>query len=323
MPEPTVVVRGTGSIGVRHLRVLRDRLGLRPVAMPVRQERREALEREGFETVADLADVGRRAPVFSIVATDTARHLGDASELLAFGPVLVEKPLAATSRSLDDFTRARPFPGHRVAVGYCLRFSPSLHAFRDQMSRLGHVHAVRIESQSYLPDWRPARDYHDSYSGRVDEGGVLRDLSHEIDYAVWLFGRPGSIFATVERTGRLGIDVDDSAEVCWRTPLGALLSLRVDYLTRVARRRMLAFGSEGTLMWDALLGTVTLEVPGRDAEIVVQPSTADDWLAAQAHVFLGQSAGPLATLDEGAFVVKVIDAAFDAARAGAWQPVAH
>ena len=50
--------------------------------------------------------------------------------------------------------------------------------------------AVRVECQSWLPYWRPERDYRESYSARADEGGVLRDLVHELDYAIWAFGGP-------------------------------------------------------------------------------------------------------------------------------------
>ena len=38
----SVAVRGTGSIGMRHLHVLRDRLGCVAIAVPVRSERATA-----------------------------------------------------------------------------------------------------------------------------------------------------------------------------------------------------------------------------------------------------------------------------------------
>ena len=38
-------------------------------------------------------------------------------------------------------------------------------------------------------NWRPKQDYHTSYSAYKNKGGgVLLDLSHELDYATWIFG---------------------------------------------------------------------------------------------------------------------------------------
>ena len=50
--------------------------------------------------------------------------------------------------------------------------------------------SAHVSCQSWLPDWRPGRDYRESYSARADEGGALRDLVPELDYATALLGRP-------------------------------------------------------------------------------------------------------------------------------------
>ena len=111
---------------------------------------------------------------------------------------------------------------------------------RDLLPQIGAVHAVRVECQSYLPDWRPGSDYRESYSARADEGGVLRDLIHEIDYATWLFGWPVAVTARYGNTGRLGIAAEEWAELAWEAPADVEVSMRLDYLTRPPRRVMRA-----------------------------------------------------------------------------------
>jgi predicted dehydrogenase len=78
-----------------------------------------------------------------------------------------------------------------------------------------------------FPEWRPARDYRESYSASSEQGGVLRDLIHEIDYAVWLYGKPVAIIAQLSNSGRLGIAAEESADLLWRTPCGATVSIRL------------------------------------------------------------------------------------------------
>src|SRR5256885_17234099 len=98
-----VVVRGTGSMGTRYLRILRDRIRVRTVALPVRGDRVDELRRHGFEAVRSRDDIPRSGTVSSIVATDTHRHLKDAGDLIPLGNVLIEKPLAATADGLGPF----------------------------------------------------------------------------------------------------------------------------------------------------------------------------------------------------------------------------
>ena len=55
------------------------------------------------------------------------------------------------------------------------------------MKKKVKVFNINIISNSYLPKWRK-RDYRTSYSSSKSQGGgVLLDLSHELDYLTWIF----------------------------------------------------------------------------------------------------------------------------------------
>ena len=55
-----VAVLGTGSIGMRHLGVLRAMDGVRPIAVPVRPERVNELSGAGLATARDVEDAVHR-----------------------------------------------------------------------------------------------------------------------------------------------------------------------------------------------------------------------------------------------------------------------
>ncbi len=86
-----------------------------------------------------------------------------------------------------DSARPTPLPLTRAAPtsGSPLRCEPTRPSASCSPSSAASARRARRTSaaQSWLPDWRPDRDYRESYSARLDEGGVLRDLVHEIDYA--------------------------------------------------------------------------------------------------------------------------------------------
>jgi predicted dehydrogenase len=303
------IVIGTGSIGLRHLSILRNG-GCSVFALPKRAERREELQKLGFAVATSLADAAECGVTRAIVASDTRLHELDTVATLQCGmDALVEKPLTPTLAEAGRIRAAACTAGRRVLVGCTLRFSESLQKFRAWLPRLGALHSVRIECLSYLPEWRPDRPYRESYSARAAEGGVLRDLIHEIDYAGWLFGWPQRVQATLRNLGRLGIESEEIADLFWVTPGGVAVSMNLDYLTRTPSRRMTARGEQGVLEWDALCNRVQITTVEGLTEFV-STQTRDEMVLAQDLAFLSALNDPhLATLDDAVRAVAVCEAA--------------
>lgn len=323
-----VAVLGTGSIGMRHLDLLGRVDGVSPLAVPTRPARRHELVQAGYTTAEGLEEAVRMGAALCVIATDPKRHLEDALAAMDRGlDVLVEKPLATTAREAEQIVRHARSSRRKLFVGCVLRFSESLKTFRERLPAVGRLHAVRIECQSYLPDWRPGRPYQASYSARADEGGALRDLIHEIDYAGWLFGWPATVQARVRNLGRLGIEADEIAELTWETPSGALLSVCLDYLSRPPRRSLRAAGEGGTIAWDGMSGTVTVGVAGAPVEELRSSQTRNEMFLAQARAFLDACEGKLdfrlATADHGVKALAICDAARLASDEGRETSVGH
>lgn len=312
MIESAVVVLGTGSVGYRHLSVLRS-LGRKCIAVPVRPERARTLSAEGWEVASSLDEAATMGARAAVIATDTHRHVPDTQHALRLGlDVLCEKPLAedavAASRLPDLPEGSRP----RLFVAYCLRFDEGLSALRARLGSIGKIHSVRIECRSFLPEWQPYRDYRESYSARASEGGVLRDMSHEVDYACWLFGIPKAVSGTIGNTGRLGIESEEIAEAFWVAPGGACVSMALDYLSNPPSRFVRAHGSLGEIEYDFLSRCLVLrETSGRKQEERLQGNPGDMYVE-QMRRFLqaasGGDHGALATGGHGLNVLALCDA---------------
>ena len=314
-PIQYVAVLGTGSIGMRHLRILQGLSHVTPIAIPCRSTRRKVLDQQGFITAENLGEAVRSWSVEAcIVASDTARHVSDSLEVLTQGlNCLVEKPLARNGgEGLVLQQKVLELQGS-LHVGCYLRFSESLSRLRTGLSRVGAIHSVRIECQSFLPDWRPDRPYRDSYSSRPDEGGVLRDLIHEIDYAGWMFGWPTALQARLGNTGSLGIAAEESADLSWQTKDGVIVTLRLDYLTRPPRRNITVCGSHGTWTWDGISNMALYEGAEKISERVTSAQTRDQMLTDQAKAFLairrGEFSPCLASGADGLRAILICDAA--------------
>jgi len=324
--EPiSVAVLGTGSVGTRHLHAFKA-VGARPVAVPLRAERRGELKAAGFATSESLAAAWESGARSCVIATETGRHAEDALAAVACGyDVLIEKPLSSDAESARAFLAAAKKGGRGVRVACVLRFYAALERFRERLPEIGAAHSVRVECRSYLPDWRPQRPYKESYSARAQDGGVLRDVIHEIDYAGWLFGWPKFVDARLGNTGRLGIASEEWAELLWESAAGSV-TVGLDYLTRTPRRGARAVGEKGALDLDLLAQTVTFTPAGGTPKTETISQPRDAAFEAQARAFLGACAGKpddrLASLLDGWRAVAVCDAARASSAAGRRQEVA-
>ncbi len=152
--EDRALVVGAGSIGLRHQRVLSG-LG---VVTDLVSRRPEPQGAEQVRIHAELGPALRSVkPTYVVIATETAAHLrvieGLAREGFQ-GRVLIEKPLAAAP--LLDPTALQSLPFRTVAVGYQLRFHPTVVAARTVMAS-DRIVAIDAYVGQHLAAWRPGR----------------------------------------------------------------------------------------------------------------------------------------------------------------------
>ncbi len=314
-----------GSIGRRHLANLR---ALRPAAkIGVLRERGGADPVPDADHVfAHLDDALGFAPEIAIVAGPATRHLAVAQPLAQSGAhLLVEKPISHDMHgvgALIELCRAR----RRVLmVGYVLRFHPAAQRARAELAagRIGRLLALRAEVGQHLEDWRPALDYRKSVSARAElGGGVLLELSHELDLARWMAGEVERVSAESASLGGLEIDVEDCAELLLAFESTALGSIRVDMLQRPALRRCTLIGERGRLELDLLAGRLVLHAAGESSPrelCATPPASRDELYRAELAHFLScaeSGAEPCVTGEDGRAALALALAAKRSAATG-------
>ncbi|MCB0791914.1 MAG: Gfo/Idh/MocA family oxidoreductase, partial [Flavobacteriales bacterium] len=226
-------------------------------------------------------------------------------------PLLIEKPLAADPIPADAFAEAKA----PIQVGYCLRFQPALAAVAAAVwdGAVGTVRLLRAQVGQYLPDWRPGTDYRAGVTARADlGGGALRELSHEIDLALWLGGPVSGVRARLANTGALGIETDEVADLTLTFASGAVGSVQVDLLRRAPRRLLSVTGDDGTVEWDGIAATARLFRDGAWTDLTPPDDGGGDMYDRQFRHFLARvadGAAPLVGPDAGRAVLDVVAAA--------------
>lgn len=321
MVERLLIV-GLGSIGKRHLRIARE---LVPEADIRVLRHRPCSEAPQFSDgcMSDLCTVSEFMPQAAIISTPATFHLHIAEELAKIGcHLFIEKPLAANLQEVSEFLELVRKETIQCLVGYNLRYLPSLVEFRRLLHEgvIGKPLSVHSEIGQFLPNWRPGTDYREGVSARHDlGGGVLLELSHEIDYLRWIFGEVKWVSSWVGRLSDLEIDVEDSAKLMMGFSMPGsdaeiLASLNMDFIRRDTTRNCIVVGSDGSLRWNGLTGTVECysSISNSWQEVFSFQHQRNDSYRLQMQHFLNVIEGSqqvYVTGEDGMAVLKIIDAA--------------
>ncbi|MFP3939040.1 MAG: Gfo/Idh/MocA family protein [Thermoanaerobaculia bacterium] len=247
-----VLVAGLGTMGRRHLRSLLN-LGVGDVAL-LRSRPEPPEDHPDLPVYTSVQEALARRPDLVVVATPASRHLEVALPAARAGcHLFIEKPLAAGEAGLEELCSEAGKRRLVVAVGYDLRLEPGLLHIRKLLrgGTLGAPLALQAQVGQYLPDWRPGRDYRRTVTARRDlGGGVILELSHELDYARWLMGPVHAVSCLAARVGRLETDVETLAMIQLELAGGALGSIQLDCLQRAPSRTCRIVCEQGTILWD-------------------------------------------------------------------------
>lgn len=293
------MVAGLGSIGTRHARILTE-LGLAVTTV----------SRRGGGDHRSIGEAVSRGQVdYVVIATETARHIDALRELAQAGfrgTVLVEKPLLARLEPLPSFPFAKLF------VAYNLRFHPVMTALARRIEGRSAITVSAYVGQD-IRDWRPGRDHRDTASSTVAAGGgVLRDLSHELDYLLWLFGPWQRVAALGGASGARDLEVDDHLALLVEMERARVVQVHLDYLDRPGLRRIRINLADETI--EANLVGGNLIVNGTATPYTSERDTS--YRAMHEAALSGD--GPLCSLAEGVAVMDLIDASERALNSKSW-----
>ncbi len=327
-----ILLVSLGSIGRRHLRNTKELLPDATLCIWRHKPGDTPPEAEGIDVVYSLQDAMDFAPDAVLVSSPASFHAVQCAPFAEKGvPIFVEKPLEATAAALDPLSQALEAGKGLFFVGYVLRFQPLMAALRQVIldGAIGQVRTAHVATGQYLPDWRPDSDYREGVSAQAHlGGGVLLELSHELDYARWFFGQPSVVTAEADKLSDLDIAVEDSATVIYGYP-DKRVTINVDFLQRVAAMTLKVVGSEATLEADLIAETAHIVSPdGRQELDVPKLQQGNEMYLRQFDAFFAKAFADYTPIFEGsrqieyagfedaAAVLRLVDAAKQSARSG-------
>jgi predicted dehydrogenase len=206
-----ILIIGLGSIARKHIDAIRA-LKIDAKIYALRSNQNTTSE-DKIENIFSLEHFD--IPIdFAIISNPTNLHYKYIKILAEKEiPIFIEKPAIHSLENSDALIKLVESKKVITYVACNLRFHPCLVFLKNYLNSVQtRINEVNVYCGSYLPDWRPGKDFRKIYSANAEMGGgVHLDLFHELDYTTWLFGFPNKSFSIKRNVSSLDIDAIDYA----------------------------------------------------------------------------------------------------------------
>ena len=140
--------------------------------------------------------------------------------------VLIEKPL------FDKFYKIKKKMKNQYFVGYNLRYHPVIKYLKKKISKK-RIFSINIISHSFLPSWRK-KNYTQSVSASKKlGGGILLELSHELDYLKWMFKNISILNVLNKKISNLKINTDDVLNISGKIGKNNFFNLISNFFSKI------------------------------------------------------------------------------------------
>ncbi len=211
MKPVKIALVGCGHISVEHLQNLKasshfEIVGVADIVEKTAKQRAEEFNIPRWTTSYKdfLSDETVEA---LMILTTPVTHAEIATHALRAGKhVFCEKPLAISVADCQAILQAVEESKRVFSLGYTMRYSPDALNFRDLIlnNRIGRP--VFFRDIWALSKGSPSPAIHDAQLG----GGVLFELSHWLDFVLFVFGAPKKVYATMARFKPNDTSADDT-----------------------------------------------------------------------------------------------------------------
>jgi predicted dehydrogenase len=274
------------------------------------------------------------------VCSETREHAPLIARAAARGlAVLCEKPLGTSLADAERIAATVRRAGIVFMQSFPKRFDPVSHRLRQIVASgdLGTLTLARIRHGHFYglqPDFRE-RWYVDP--ARSGGGALLDEGVHAADLLAWLFGLPQSVTA-VTSDAALKLPVEDLGIAVFRYAAGLVAEITSSFTFAAADASIELYGTRGTVLvsgvdlasrditHEGFVRVFRTDAPERrwQVEPIVPRFKQGEFHQQNALAFvdgLERGTPPPITVDDGVRAMKMIDAAYAAARTGQPQTI--
>lgn len=246
-----VLIVGYGSSGKRYYKIIKDRYP------EIETKVYSYTQRKNNFFIKNKTELKLFNPSIVFFCNPSSKRMEFVDLIRETPNIFFEKPIAnninEAKKILKNFNNKK-----LTAVGYNLRLLNILNFVKINLQKfLGNVYSFNCESGYNLKKWRK-KDYTTTVTAsRTLGGGAFLELSHELDYINWIFGKKYKAEAYSINTNLLNINVEDNVKIIFNFSNNILGSLSLDLLSDYKKRFITINGAKGILKVDLIKNKIT------------------------------------------------------------------
>lgn len=294
-----ILIIGYGSIGKRHYAILKDFKIVKNIDVVTKQNIDNI---KTFKILDDIKDIS--VYDYFIISSETIKHYEQLKYIcnkVSNKKILVEKPLY--DKKYEDIKT-----NNKIYTAYNLRFHPIIEKLKEILKN-EKIYYANIICGQYLPTWRVGSDYRKSYSADINQGGgVLRDLSHELDYTNWLFGEIDTIQSINTKISDLEINSDDIFTAIATTKNKIIINITMDYISKTPIRQMIIHTKENTIQANIIENIITIDSKSNKRKTIKLGKIDRNWTYLKMHqAILDNNDKILCSFEDGKKIIETIN----------------
>ena len=219
-----VVIVGTGNIAFKHASIIRKLYPKKIISLY--NYRKKVFSKKDindykisniFNSILNENDevIPKNIDSFAIIASPASHHI---KHSLIFAKkkfhLLLEKPLTSENIRLNNSLVGDLKRNNLIShVAYNMQFLSCMIMLKNILTKklYGKPLHCNITALTNFINWRPNKSFKNTVTAsRLLGGGVVNELSHEIDYMKYLFGYPISYEFSCNKNNKLKLDIEDS-----------------------------------------------------------------------------------------------------------------
>ncbi|RBQ24107.1 UDP-N-acetylglucosamine 3-dehydrogenase [Candidatus Methanobinarius endosymbioticus] len=260
MKTVNVGVIGVGAMGYNHARVYYRLENANLVGVSDVSERKLSKVSKKYDTkgYTEYEELLKNPDIEAVsVCVPTTHHYNVVMAAIEAGQhVLVEKPIAFTSKEAERMIAAAKEKGVKLSTGHVERFNPAVQKAKEllEMDVIGDVVSASAKRVGPFPP-------------RIKDVGVAIDLAiHDLDVMYYLFDDDVTqVYATMGSILEK-CEYEDHAEIMTKFANGITGILEVNWLTPYKRRSLEVTGTDGIIAIDYI--DQSIDVAGKFAQKV-------------------------------------------------------
>lgn len=295
------VIFGLGLIGVKHANILTTNFGAEVYSF--NSNHTSDYIKKNIIDSEELKSINFD---FIIISNPTSLHLSTLKNTSNLNcPVFLEKPIDSNIKNLNEITELYKKNKVPIYLAYCLRFNPVVNYVYKYLKK-HEPQLITITNSNNLDCW-PRKDGK-GYSTSFDAGGgIVLDLSHEIDYLHYISPIKKVIYSKASKNGNVTNDAPDFLLAEFETEKCRSV-VQLNYHGHVRERKVKIDFAEHSIVGDLRNHTIEIYEKLNLKETIKFDGTYDSMYNKQWKYFIDNKDNPkiMNNIDEASYLFSVL-----------------